>query len=260
MDTWGDNLIQWATAVVQPDVQTTWLLAGLVALVIVLLVLMRTRWGQAKPLSKCMVLSIVVHLLLVVYAYFLQTFVAGPLPGREQIVHVSLVADIEDQEFVELPAEQTIPEEQVPWNDFVAVQPLDTPPEPAAPAPTLIEPPPEPPRDRTPAPVPMAAPELPDLPDLPDAIIDQPLPLPLPLDHTAVRPLQAGPETVPEMDSAPAPPVDPAQPELLQADEPTELVRVDQSMVPSQDMPAELPLDLVAGTTAVPQMTPQRIR
>ena len=257
MDTWGENLIQWATAVVKPDVQTTWLLAGLAVLVIVLLVLMRTRWGQAKPLSKCMVLSIVVHLLLVVYAYFLQTFVVGPFPGREQIVHVSLIADVEEEEFVESPAEQTEPEEQEPWNDFAAVEPLDAPPEPVAPVPTLIEPPPEPPRDREPAPVPMAAPELPDLPDLPAPTLDQPLPLPLPLDHTAVRPLQPGPETVPEMDSAVAPPIDPPQPELPQADEPTGLVQVDQSMVPSQDVPAELPLDLVAGMTAVPQMTPE---
>jgi hypothetical protein len=254
MDTWGDNLIQWITAVVKPDVQTTWLLAGLAALVIVLLVLMRTRWGQAKPLSKCMVLSIVVHLLLVVYAYFLQTFVVGPLPGREQIVHVSLIADVEEEEFIESPDEQTEPEEQEPWNDFAAVQPLDAPPEATAPVPTLIDQPPEPPRDQQPAPVPMAAPEL---PDLPDPTLDQPLPLPLPLDHTAVRPLQPGPETVPEMDSAVAPPVDPPQPELPQADEPTGLVQVDQSMVPSQDMPAELPLDLVDGVTAVPQMTPE---
>jgi hypothetical protein len=251
MDTWSDNLIQWATAVAKPGVQTTWLLAGLAALVIVLLVLMRTRWGQAKPLSKCMVLSIVVHLLLVVYAYFLQTFVAVPIPGRDQIVHVSLMADIEEEEFVDLPTEQ--PVEQEPWNDFVAVQPLDAPPEPTAPVPTPIDQPLEPPRERAPAPVPMAAPELPDLPDVTP---DHPLPLPLPLDHTAVRPLQPDPETMLDREPSVAPQVDPQQPELFRADEPAGLVRVDESMVPSQDVPAELPLDLVAGMTAIPQMIP----
>ena len=43
--------------------------AGLGALTIALLVLMRTRFGQARPLSKCLALSIYAHVLLMTYAY-----------------------------------------------------------------------------------------------------------------------------------------------------------------------------------------------
>ncbi|EAQ77757.1 hypothetical protein [Blastopirellula marina] len=52
--------------------------AGLAVLTISLLVLMQTRWGQAKPLSKCVVLSIFAHLLLIAYAHMTQLFAPGP--------------------------------------------------------------------------------------------------------------------------------------------------------------------------------------
>ncbi len=40
---------------------------GMVVLTIALLVLMRTRWGQSQPLRKCIVLSLLAHLLLGIY-------------------------------------------------------------------------------------------------------------------------------------------------------------------------------------------------
>ncbi len=42
---------------------------GVAILTIALLVLMRTRWGQAQPLSKCVVLSVFAHVLLFLFAY-----------------------------------------------------------------------------------------------------------------------------------------------------------------------------------------------
>ncbi|MCH5377476.1 MAG: hypothetical protein JJ992_26250, partial [Planctomycetes bacterium] len=75
-----DSLFRLAAAMTEPRWQTTVLLAGLAALVIALLVLMRTRWGQVKPLSKCMVLSVFAHALLVTYACCVHTFVALPSP------------------------------------------------------------------------------------------------------------------------------------------------------------------------------------
>lgn len=51
---------------------------GLAVLTISLLVLMQTRWGQARPLSKCVVLSIFAHLLLIAYAHMTQLFAPGP--------------------------------------------------------------------------------------------------------------------------------------------------------------------------------------
>ena len=47
---------------------TRWVVwVGLVLLTVALLVLIRTRWGQSQPLSKCVVLSLVAHLLLAIY-------------------------------------------------------------------------------------------------------------------------------------------------------------------------------------------------
>ncbi|MCC9607758.1 terpene cyclase/mutase family protein [Blastopirellula sp. JC732] len=69
------------------DANSTWLSShviwnvmwvGLAVLTISLLVLMQTRWGQAKPLSKCVVLSIFAHLLLIAYAHMTQLFSPGP--------------------------------------------------------------------------------------------------------------------------------------------------------------------------------------
>ena len=42
--------------------------AGLTALTIALLILMRTQWGQSRPLRKCTVLSLLAHALLACFA------------------------------------------------------------------------------------------------------------------------------------------------------------------------------------------------
>ena len=50
-----------------PHLSGTWSLViwmGLVVLTISLLILTRTRWGQSKPISKCIALSVFAHLLL----------------------------------------------------------------------------------------------------------------------------------------------------------------------------------------------------
>ena len=55
---------------------------GLFVLIVGLIVLMRTHWGQSNPLRKCAVLSLLVHLVLAVYATTVEivTVAAGP-PG-----------------------------------------------------------------------------------------------------------------------------------------------------------------------------------
>ena len=55
---------------------STMLWLGLGALTIALVVLTRTRWGQAKPISKCVALSVFAHILLVIYAYGTSLFPA----------------------------------------------------------------------------------------------------------------------------------------------------------------------------------------
>ncbi len=305
METGFDNLVQEATAVAKPSEQIVWLLVGAAALGLALLVLMRTRWGQAKPLSVCMVLSILAHLLLMVYAYCFQTFVAVPQTGREQIVQVNLLADFEDpplpdelppdeptpddplsddtapielppiqQQFIDTaqlespsidpsPLEETQPDEPKPWDDFAA-SPPEMPPAPIAPEPMPVAPMPtdrsasDPPSRMDAAEVEAIAesPDLPDLPDLLDFPDDPPdRPLPLPVDPLAATPLQPVPLAMPEVD-APRPLRDESpNDDLSPADATSRLVRVDQSLVPNEQTPAELPQDLVSGMATVQQIT-----
>ena len=56
------------------------LAVGLITLFILLTVLVWTRFGQARPISKCVVLSLLAHLLLVIYMY--STHVLYGPPGR----------------------------------------------------------------------------------------------------------------------------------------------------------------------------------
>ncbi len=66
---------------------------GLVLLTIALLILMRTRWGQARPLSKCAVLSLFAHLLLMGYASMTQLFSPGVPPVRDGTMEIDVVAE-----------------------------------------------------------------------------------------------------------------------------------------------------------------------
>ncbi|MBW3596671.1 MAG: squalene--hopene cyclase [Planctomycetes bacterium] len=66
--------------------------AGLAVLTISLLVLSRTRWGQAQPMAKCVFLSIYAHLLMGGYAYTTRLFVEPPPRRFEQTIHLTHVA------------------------------------------------------------------------------------------------------------------------------------------------------------------------
>jgi hypothetical protein len=54
--------------------------AGLVVIFFLLATLVWTRWGQARPISKCVVLSLLAHILLLIYAW--STHVLYGPPGR----------------------------------------------------------------------------------------------------------------------------------------------------------------------------------
>ena len=93
------------------DPRTVWgiLWSGIVVLTIALLVLMRTRWGQAKPLSKCIVLSVAAHILLMGYAHMTQLFIHPPT-GRQTTYHVVLASDMGTE------AERQTHGDGKPWN------------------------------------------------------------------------------------------------------------------------------------------------
>ena len=69
---------------------------GAAALTISLMILMRTRWGQAKPLSKCVILSVFAHVLLVGYAYMTELFQDVPGFADSEAVTLAILSPEDD--------------------------------------------------------------------------------------------------------------------------------------------------------------------
>ncbi len=68
---------------------------GLATLIVTLLILMWTSWGQSHPFRKCAALSLLVHLLIGVYATTVEIVTAvqvGP-PGRDSLIQATLVTN-----------------------------------------------------------------------------------------------------------------------------------------------------------------------
>jgi hypothetical protein len=96
------------------------LLIGLGVLFLLLLVLRTTRWGQAKTLSKCVVLSVFAHVLLLVYACGVELFFGAPPKPHERILHLTLISPEEDSErnpSSGVPAEDGAEESGAPSSD-----------------------------------------------------------------------------------------------------------------------------------------------
>jgi hypothetical protein len=106
---------------------------GLTLLIVALVVLMRTRWGQSQPLGKCAVLSLAAHLLLAIYATTVQIVTASAgKPHGEQLQ----VALVDADEWLESLAVAPRPYEASPRDDGeIPLWPADL--EPARLAPKL---------------------------------------------------------------------------------------------------------------------------
>lgn len=94
---------------------------GLVVLTVALLVLIRTRWGQQKPLGKCIVLSLVAHLLLAIYMTTVNIVTATIDSPDAEGVQVAIVAGPSD----DMPSAANSPE---PWTAVTpddAAMPID---------------------------------------------------------------------------------------------------------------------------------------
>lgn len=81
-----DRLLEFLTSI-EMLMAILWL--GLAIFTVGLAILMYTRWGQYKPLRKCMAMSLLAHLLMAGYATTVEIITPIPEP-REQITHVSL--------------------------------------------------------------------------------------------------------------------------------------------------------------------------
>ena len=70
---------------------STLLWLGLAIFTVALLVLTRTRWGQAKPISKCVVLSVFAHILLAIYAYGTSLFPTPPAIPDDTVFKLKII-------------------------------------------------------------------------------------------------------------------------------------------------------------------------
>ncbi len=81
---------------------------GFALLAITLLIASRTRWGQTKPLTKCVVLSILAHVWLLMYAYGTRIILPqGDPHGREHSMAISMENSLGDAaDYTEAPTEE----------------------------------------------------------------------------------------------------------------------------------------------------------
>jgi hypothetical protein len=249
-----DSVYRHVASITEPRSQTVVLLVGLGTLVIALLVLMRTRWGQAKPISKCIALSVFAHLLLIFYAYFIRTVVKVPIPGPDEVVSVTLVPPVEEEPTEETP-EQSLPEDPVrqpePWNDFATEPPADPLTPATAPERTLADAAPTPERQREVSPVPVDQTALPEVPstqetDLPDAAD---------VAMMAPRVTQPAAQAQPSIEM-PAVAAEPATtPQGPAATEAPRLTRITDDQLPDRQTPEQLPEELLAGSIEIQRLT-----
>lgn len=102
---------------------------GLALLTVSLLVLMRTRFGQARPMSKCVVLSVLAHVLLLGYAWGTHLIFETPPPPADDYIAVT-IRDAQDDRDAERRNNVTA-EQLQPWERL----PTDADTQPAVPAP-----------------------------------------------------------------------------------------------------------------------------
>src|SRR5207249_8362605 len=84
---------------------------GFLTLFVLVAVLVWTRFGQARPLSKCVILSLLAHLLLLIYAYSTHIFYGPPGHWTGQTVMMRLHDAADDEEAA--PIATSTPK---PWN------------------------------------------------------------------------------------------------------------------------------------------------
>ncbi len=102
---------------------TLWI--GLAILSVVFLVMMRTRWGQAKPLSKCIALSVFAHMLLIGYAQMTNLFLDAPPPLAGDVVQIKLFSGSDPRD-VDADKDNPDVKSPKPWEQF-EIEPALTP-------------------------------------------------------------------------------------------------------------------------------------
>ncbi|MFO7907752.1 MAG: hypothetical protein ACQESR_22130 [Planctomycetota bacterium] len=92
---------------------------GVAILTVALLILMRTRWGEVRPLSKCVVLSVFAHLLLVLFAYTTHLFESETPVEEEEAIEVAFITSDHP------PGESRKAEAPTPWEGLASQEILE---------------------------------------------------------------------------------------------------------------------------------------
>lgn len=105
------------------------LLIGCGLLAAGMLILTLTRWGQVRPIWKCVVLSVVAHVLLIGYMYGTHLISRAPVVQRADTVTMRVVDSAPELEEFDPPAiEESEPEEKFVDNEFMPeLEPLGRP-------------------------------------------------------------------------------------------------------------------------------------
>lgn len=105
------------------------LLIGCGLLAVALLILTLTRWGQVRPIWKCVVLSVVAHLLLIGYMYGTHLISRAPMVQLAETVTMRVVDAAPELEEIKPPEiEESEPEDQFVDTDFMPeLEPLSRP-------------------------------------------------------------------------------------------------------------------------------------
>ncbi len=97
------------------------LLIGSGVLAIALLVLALTRWGQSRPVWKCVILSFVAHILLLGYAYGTHLMFEAPeVVNKPDPLRVNLVEEVGES----FAGQEIVDATPAPWDQFVNQAPL----------------------------------------------------------------------------------------------------------------------------------------
>jgi len=142
---WSARQLQAPFGVTQNPLLSTLLWLGLAVFTVALLILTRTRWGQAKPISKCVVLSVFAHILLAIYAYSTSLLPNPPAIPEETVFKLKIItAELDPQpaqtaitstdSVVQTPASTTrpatVPNQEQPTVDTESVADRSASPEP----------------------------------------------------------------------------------------------------------------------------------
>ncbi len=100
---------------------------GVGALTIALVVLLRTRFGQARPLSKCIALSVYAHVLLMTYAYATKLVIPSPVGDAsfDDVVQLHLVDGQDEQSQATEQNQPDVAHAPAPWEPVAAITPTD---------------------------------------------------------------------------------------------------------------------------------------